>query len=326
MKYFYCQSYQAFNLALSIDIQEDIIVITASKNIIKACKYLKVKYVVHEPFSLKDFGYKYNAINTEIKKLITVIGEDELHFSHTQFAVFCFLLVTRLNEANRKTCFHNFELVYDRPKYVDYFKRKYLKAKLYHAAIKYLYKLPVVIRKSSKNSFILSFNLSYLKQDCFRYIDDKNTYYDLTLNMFKSYSFDYPEIDHLFVAQTFSNEDLYIKDKIRELLPIINSEMISVKNHPKFGSIEGLERCATIPEFLPVELFFQKVKKSIISIHSATLITASKFHGIDAISLIDIVRTDDNFMEKMKADIIRKSNDKVLFPLTISQFRKQLAN
>ena len=323
-KYFYCQSYQAFNLALSMNSNVDIIIISSAKNILLACKYLNVKHMQHQRFTLSEMIKNKRNVVEEKSKLISIIGDDELHFSHTQFAVFCFYLVKGINDMRGKTVFHNFEFVYNYPTYSSIKKRKYLKTKVYNFLLKHIYKMPVEVRMSSSTSFMHSLKISYIKNSCYKIINDRDKYYDNTLNLFKTFSIDYSDIDFLFIAQSFLDNSFFNQDKIKELIPILNNSKISLKNHPKLESIKELEECNVLPEFISVEFFFNRVKKAVVSIHSASLITASKLDSFKTISLLDIVKSDDPFMAEVKQDMIRKSNNRILFPQNIAEFKTLL--
>ena len=323
MKYFYCQSYQAFNLALALSMEDKVTIITSAENIIKACSFLKVDFIEHKPFRLKDFMKKKSDINYEIERLVRIIDKNEMHFSHAQFAVFCFYLVKTINDRKGKTIFHNFELLYKKPKshFSNFLNKQYLYSKINNTYLKLQYKLPVEIRKSTSNAYVISLKMDYIQRKLFKIIDDKASYFDITLKMFKNFEFDYLTINHIFVSQTFKNTDLFDEDKINEVLPVINQKHMTLKNHPKLGPVKGLEKCKTLPTYLPVELFFQKVKGSVISFHSASLITASKFENVNSISILDIVRTDDPFNDTMKSYLSENSNDKIRFISEIDEFK-----
>lgn len=326
MKYFYCQSYQAFNLALALSMEDKITIITSSENIIKACSFLKVDFIEHKPFGLKDFLRKKSDVNCEIERLVRIIDHNEMHFSHTQFAVFCFYLVKKINDRRGKTIFHNFELLYKKRKshFSDFLNNQYLYFKINSIYLKLQYKLPVEIRKSATNAYIMSLKMDYIHRKSFKIIDNKASYFETTIKMFKNFKFDYPTINHIFVSQTFEVADLFDQDKINKVLPLINQKYMTLKNHPKLGAVKGLEKCKTLPDYLPVELFFQKVKGSVISIHSACLVTASKFENINTISILDMVRTEDPFNDTMKSYLSENSNDKIRFISQIDELKNIL--
>lgn len=321
MIYFYCQSYQAFNMALTFSLQKKIVIITSVENIIKACDFLKLEYLVHKKFNLNDFIFKRKQVLSEINRLVKIIAVDELHFSHTQFAIFNFLLVKELNNAGKRTVFHNFEFVYNKPTYMAWFNIVYFRLRLYLLIYRLLYGDFLTVRMSTLSSFMVSLKLEFISRTCYKVIDNKANYYDLTLSMFKEIRFDYPEIENLFIAQTFSNSLFDKQNKINDLIPILNSAAIAVKAHPKLGNIYGLDKGPELPAFLPVELFFSKVSNCIISIHSASLITASKFDNAKVISLLELAKVKDSFFDRVRCDLEVKSNGRIMFPSTIEQFK-----
>ena len=321
MIYFYCQSYQAFNLAMAISLSEDVVIISSVDNIFKASDFLGIRHIKQEQITLKDFVLRKNKVDNEADRFLNIIGENEFHFSHTQYAVFEFYLIKRLNEKGRKTVFHNFEFVYFKPSLTSIFNKRYWRFKLFQVFLNIKYNLPVELRMSSAASFIVSLKLNYIKDKCYKYINDKDDYFDITLNLFKTYEFDFPTVENLFIAQTFTNTNFFVFEKIQNLLPIINTEKVGLKNHPNLGEVKGLENCFHLPDFLPVEFFFNKVTKNIISFHSSSLVTASKFHQCKTISLLDIVGTDDVFLTLVKEKLIKDSKNKIYFPQGIDEFK-----
>lgn len=325
MIYFYCQSYQAFNMALSLSLSERVVVITSVDNIIKACNFLGLEFIVHRKFTINDYVLNSKLVKNEIKILVNKIADNEFHFSHTQFAVFNFILVKALNDTGRKTVFHNFEFVYNAPSFKAWRNVNFIRLQTYLLLLNLLYGKFLTIRMSTVSSFMLSLKIDYISKSCYKVIDNKMDYYDITLKMFKDFKFEYPEIKNLFIAQTFNNELFFNSDKINELLPILNDPSISIKNHPKLGKIKELNNCIELPDFLPVELFFQKVTNCIISIHSSSLITASKLNNAKTVSLLDIVKTSDPFLDQAKNDLKLKSNNSILFPKNIAQLKPILS-
>ena len=285
---------------------------------------MKINYIKHNQFTISSIIRNRKKVNTELESLIQKIGENELHFSHTQFALFCFCLVKKLNDNGGRTVFHNFEFVYDPINTNSYFNRKLLKNIAKEIIIKWKYDLPLELRKSSEKSYVLSFSLKYINSYSFKIIDDKATFHLMVFKMLKTLKFDFPLIENLFIAQWFTNSSFFVEDKIIKILPLINDERVSIKYHPKLGRVESLPQCKKLPDFLPVEIFFQKVTKNVISFHSASLITASNFDNLNVISLLDLVKTNDTFLKKVKDDMIQKSQNKILFPQSISEFEQLL--
>lgn len=303
--------------------EDKVTIISSAENIIKACRFLKVDVVEHKPFGLRDFMTKKSDVNYEIERLDRIIDQNEFHFSHTQFALFCFCLVKKINDRKGKTIFHNFELLYKKQKarIKDLLSKQFWYFKTNTVYLKRQFKLPVEIRRSSSNAYVISLKMDYVQKKSFKIVEDKASYFETTNVMFKNFKFDYPPINHIFVAQTFEAADLFDEAKINIVLPLIDQKHISLKNHPKLGAVKGLENCKTLPDYLPVELFYQKVYGSVISFHSASLVMAAKFENVDAISIIELVRTNDPFNDTMMRYLKDKSDDRIRFVSELDELK-----
>lgn len=322
--YFYCQSYQAFNLALSLGLKDEVIIITSSENIIRACEYLKIKYLQHVQFSHSEIITRKDKCLKEINRLIKIIGNEELHFSHTQFAVFCFLLVHISLEKKNKIIFHNFEFVYSRIKRIPIRCKEDFLLYTRYFFIKMFYNAPIVLGMSNPGLYMICLSLDFINCSKILVIDNSQRYYAQCLFLFKTIKIPGDDIGFLFIAQNIDSAQIYNKLKVKEVLSILNTPTVYVKMHPKLGRINGFEKCQILPEYLPVELYFNKVRKCVISFHSASLITASKFSNLKVISLIGIVEHVNSFTDQVKKDLIIKSNNQILFPESIEEFKRQL--
>lgn len=323
MIYFYCQSYQAFNIALAMNAKEEVIIITSSENIIRGCKFLNVKHIVHAPFSPVAMLKQKKLVKHSVNQLIEQIKGHELHFSHTQYAVFSFYLVQNYMLEGGAVVFHDFEFVYKKSK-ADITNKYYLVAIIQMQVLKLLYGIALELRVTAKNTYVISLKNSFIEKAVSRVIKEANNYYDITLSLFKNIQIPFDNFDNLFIAQTFSNTNFFNEEKINMLMPILNHANVTVKLHPKLNEADAFTNCNYIPTFLPVELFFNKVNKNVISVSSASLITASRFSNICAISLIDLVGNDDGFITEIKNWLIEKSERRILFPKTFSELNLML--
>ncbi|MCK6604142.1 MAG: alpha-2,8-polysialyltransferase family protein [Ignavibacteriaceae bacterium] len=306
-------------MALDYHKRYDVTVISHAENISKACEFLNVDYLQHKMFEQHEFILNPKDVISEVKRILEKIGDCEFHYSHTQFAIFSFILVTQLNKSGKSTIFHNFEFVYPASNLKHVFSPYYLRSKVINVLLKWRYKIPIELRVAGKRAFIQSLNLGYIKQH--RCINDKDSYYATITEMYLNYNINFAEIPVLFIAQTLNASDLIDSKKINRILSLINIKNVYVKHHPKHGPIKGLENCISVPDFLPVELMFNKVKSIVVSFHSAALITAARFPLIKAVSLIDLVGKGSPFLLSVKKDMICKSDDKILFPSTIEEFK-----
>jgi hypothetical protein len=200
----------------------------------------------------------------------------------------------------------------------------FYKQLLYLAALRFIYRLPLELRHAGKAMYVISLSLDYLRTKAHRVIDDKDSYYDQTLELFRTFTMPDLHFDFLFIAQTFSNKTLFNIERTYETIPVLAAHGFFVKMHPLLGKVKELEDCPVIPDYLPVELFMNSVKRAVVSFHSASLVTAARFPHIRAISLIDIVKGDETYNEQIKQHLISQSDNRIYFPQSIAEFRQLL--
>jgi hypothetical protein len=327
MIFFYCQSYQAFNMALRYRLENEVTIVTASENIIKACNYLGVKYLSHRQFSIDEIIFKAGLLKKELNKILSEIGKNnELHFSHTQYAIFCFLLIYQATKKGYQVVFHDFEFLYNRIIKIPLLNKNNLILKFRFLLIRFLFKAPIQLGMSSQGTYMICLQTQILENLKIRTIHNKNSYFDETFKLFQNIKLVNEKIKILFIAQTLSNENFFVQKEIEKVLSIINSTDIHIKMHPKLQNEFILEKCKRLPDFLPVEFFFNSVTQVVVSFHSASLVTASKFAHLKVISLLDIVGIKDEFITRVKKDLLDKSNGKILFPSTFNELKGFLLN
>jgi len=316
--YFYCISYQAFILALRYQMDHDVTMITDASNIIKACEYLNVKYIIHTEYTELDLIKRPKCVKAEITKVLKIIGNHEIHFSHTQYAPFCFLLINKANENGQKVVFHDFEFVYDRVDRLPLNKMNLI-LQFKYFCIKQFYNAPIQLGMSSPGTYMICLKKDFIQDSNIHIIHDNEIYYDETLKLFRNIDLPRIDIKILFIAQTFDNEKFFERNAIEEVLNILNIEQVHIKMHPKLNSTNTLLNCKKLPDFLPVEFYFKSVNNIVISFHSASLITASKFNHLKVISLFDIVGKKNEFSKKVKNKLLEKSDNRILFPSNINE-------
>jgi len=85
------------------------------------------------------------------------------------------------------------------------------------------------------------------------------------------------------------------------------------------------KHCKEVPDYYPVELFMNNTRKNVISICSTSLITASKYSHLNAISLLELVEWHNKeTKEEWKTNLTNASNKKILFPNIIEELEKLL--
>lgn len=311
-------------MALRMNMDEKVTVITGAGNIIKACDYLGVKYIKHEIFSQRDIILKQTKCRAELHRLIKVIDNQELHFSHTQFAVFCFLLVDLAMKHGNKVVYHNFELLYKRLDHLPFISVKNYLLGIRYFLIKALYNAPLQLGRAAPGIIMICLHTNFLEDKRITNLENRDTYFTETIKLFQSIKLPEAPINVLFIAQTFVGSEFFDDSKIKEVISLLDNPSIHIKMHPKLRTEDLFRKCIQLPDFLPVEFFFNQCRHLVISFHSASLITASKFDHLKVISLLDIVGKKNDFITKARDGLLVNSSLKIIFPSSIMEFRNLL--
>lgn len=322
-EYFYCNSYQAFFMALKIYKESNnITILTSKEDIIKTCKYLKIPYISFNTYSLREIVFNLKAIKNEIKDICIGIKGNVLHFSHTQFDVFCFLFVkTYTNFGSVK--FYNFEFVYDTVNRIM-FNKEFVKLFMLKFIINYFFRTNIII-KTVSGKLLLGINDDFLKRNNIEIIDKNLGYYKCIFEVSKKMQLKLKTSKNLFLTQPLTMSNLFKEKSLDLLYNFLASQDISVKYHPNSNEKDIFSSKEKVPNFLPAELIFNNVSNSIIAMYSAALITASKFKNIKTISLLSLAEArNESFALEMKKYLIKESNNRIIFPETFEELEKYL--
>ena len=98
-----------------------------------------------------------------------------------------------------------------------------------------------------------------------------------------------------------------------------------IKEHPNHKNTSLIYDLPKIPHYYPIELCYNNISSNIISIYSTSLILASQFENRKVISLLELVEWyNEEYKKFIKGMLIDKSNNKILFPKSITDLRKIL--
>lgn len=322
--FFYCRSFQAFFSALTLRAKgEEVIILSMTEDIIKTCELLKIPYIPVRSYRLNDILKNHDQTVQEIKRIAGLIEKGSLHFSHTQFDVFCFLLVAYASDfAKVDIYFHNFEYQYNKSK--PRMTREWLYMAYAKVIIRSRYKVRLMIKEIA-NVTMLGIDDRFIKKHRINTIDDKDSYYNSIFEVFKKMQLPIEPMRNLYLGLDYGVIQRIVHlVKYKELETVLMGSDIAVKHHPYFNSAR-LEFEREIPSHLPAELLFSSVQNAVISLHSAALITASRFPEIKAISLLELVPfVDEGFKQNIKRDLAKKSEGKILFPSNLDELTDML--
>jgi hypothetical protein len=317
--YFYCQSYLAFNFALGYP---NSIIVSSQKEILKACAFLGKKCIEHSEFSLNDFLLKNQKVKAEIQRISNLIGPNELHFSHDQFALYCFALVQNQLSKNNKVTFHEFELK------AKPIKQLNLKNRTIYFFITLLfrifYQLNIQLRSTNNKTIILSLDISNLKS-LRKVTYSEKKYNEIIEKNLRSVNINSDPIENLFIDQGLSNNPYLVNDQKQLVLlkNILNKHQFQIKEHPIHSIPAFFDEFDKLPNFLPVEIYFNTLKGKVISLFSHALIIASRFEDIQAISLLYLIE-DTDLKNRMQQRLQEESENKITFVNSIDELKSLL--
>ena len=97
------------------------------------------------------------------------------------------------------------------------------------------------------------------------------------------------------------------------------------QKRPDMAHYKLFEQCEEIPSYMPVELIYNTIKRNVISLYSASLVTASHLPHLKVISLLELVDWyNESFKKEMKEHLSKSSDGKILFPKNIEELKSIL--
>lgn len=317
---FYCKSYQSFFKALYYKhIGVIVILLTPTEDIIRTCEYLGIDFIRIKHYAPIETILKHKSVKSEIKNIIRYTKKEfinkelQVHFSHSQFDVFCFLLMQNLSRNDIQVFHHNFEFIYSVKKF-NFFGIKDIKLQLLKIFIGILYNINLQIR-SAGNKRMLAVGEKFLMKNKISKIHDNDTYYDECEEVIHNFKYAHPKIKFLYLTQNLEKNSLIKVHSLDRLSNYFNKPEFTVKFHPYLKEINHYNMCESVPSFLPAEILYKHVTGAVIAVHSAGLITASRFNQFKTISLIKLIEPINiEFFQKVENDLRNKSNNQIYFP------------
>lgn len=318
IKYFYCGSTQALLYALAHD---DYIIVSPTATAKKMCNILERTLIeVKIKVCLKNLIIRPIKIKKELTRLIDIIGKGELHFSHTQFAVFCFILIDKASKENIPVFFHDFEFIYALAAKINISIQNF-KIYIQKLLVDLIYSVDLSF-KDLNNNLVISIDDNFISHRNIVKIHDKDSYYEQTLTLFLNAPKLTKIYTHVFLTQNLLHNNFFDRNDLITLYRFLGQKKVNVKLHPGMKEEEAIyfSDLTVKDNDLPAEFFFNSVEYSIISVHSAALITASKFEHLKSVSLLNLlVPKDKTVFGKIKDDLVKKSCGKIIFPKTLDE-------
>jgi len=87
------------------------------------------------------------------------------------------------------------------------------------------------------------------------------------------------------------------------------------------------DSCEELPAYIPAELFYNNIRKNVLTLFSASIITASQFEHIKAISLLELIHWHhESYKKEFKNYLMKESKNKVIFPNSFEELKEILLN
>jgi len=119
---------------------------------------------------------------------------------------------------------------------------------------------------------------------------------------------------------------------VRHILELLNSLPLeyALKMHPNIDKRNNLygdlfQNSVEFSRYIPIEFFFQFIKKCVIASMSVSLIIASKFENLKSISILECIKWyNQKYKDEIKFWLKTESNNKVLFPNNLNELKEVL--
>lgn len=338
MYYVYCGSYFPLLFALYLRGQgKEIKIITGNKDVIKYCQteninYIPLEFVMPTVTSL----YRFYILKKKLDEIIEEHGKkQDKFFLMGNIKTYDFFYLAKELSIRKN-------IVYYKPISRQLKKYKPSKSKpiFFRGAImkfflKQIMDLDLIYYEGSNGDPVFGVDEKFLKKYNILKYKPNISSEDLILEVVKKSKSNYKEYDNFIIDKgPLSNYITF--DSVKRLyeklfeLPLDfafkkHPSPIIQKDHSETEFYEPFSRCDEIPRYIPAELFFNNVRKNVISLVSDALVTASKLQHLKSIALLELVEWHrDPCKKELKEYLIEASNNKILFPNNFEELKEIL--
>jgi len=327
-----------FALYLKNILGEKITIITYKKDVIRFCEaenidYIKIKRVKFTASTLYEVFTLKKTLDDLIEE-IEIKKEDKIFLLSNAKGYDFFYLAKELS--NKCIGYYknpDKELKIFKP---PRFKPIFIRGAVIKSVLKLVLDLDLIYYRGNNENPYLGIGEKYLdRNNIIRYASDISSE-DIILEVVKKSKLNFKEFDNLIIDQgplinrvRFDTMRMLYKNLLD--LPID----FSFKRHPRSTTQEPqldlnsndyyelFKNCDELPRYIPVELFCSNVKKNVIALFSTSLIPISQLKHLKAISLLELVEwVNTSWKNEVKDHLIKKSNNKILFPKSFEELRE----
>jgi len=293
------------------------------RNITRAHKLKSLFYLI--PHIIQERRY-LGAIHSEH---FSGLKDADIYFFSRHWSDYAFYLLKRLGKLNRLTYIPD-PAIDGLPLATPYSKNIYDLAALVVA--KLIFSYDITMGKYLRQRF-LRIPDNFVQQRVHRIIDrderDKMLK-DFDFGQFQvrnADDFDVVYFDHMvertmIPADSFDKLIVKVFDMLCRYFP---ENRIAVKHHPGHHTAHSvIKKGVVIDKFIPAEFLFSSKVRMYLSPYSTSLAGAG---NVSAVSLLELISFgDDHDRQQLRADLIGKSGNKVIFPKTLEEFEEILIN
>jgi hypothetical protein len=337
MNYIFCPAYRSLFFALYLkNLGKEIAIVTYNKDIKKYCIATNIDYLYFEVLrpGIISF-YKGGTLKKRLDILIEKIDfgkEDCFYLLDNAIAYEGFYLAKELSKKG-VAYFKNTarELKIYKPKFNRVFLEKLVTKYLLNIFLGLdliFYDTNNVPRFGINDKFIEKYNIIKIAQD--------QDFDDLILDVVKKSKVNQKEYENLIISEGPGIINILKYDSIKNVYKnLVDLPLeFAFKKHPdpikaKYP-IEVLyeelfKNCKEIPDYVPVELFFNNTKKNVVAIMSASLITASQLEHLKVISLLELVEWyHQSYKNEAKDYLTKASKNRILFVKDFEELKEIL--
>jgi len=334
VNYVFCVAYRSLLFALYLKKKgKKIKIITYNKNIIKYCKKEKIGYIKYNQIVINGSSfYKIFAFKKNLDRLVERMDfceKDFFYLTGKTKALNVFYLSKSLSKKGN-VYYYPMSTAGGGKRYKpEKYKPVFLRGEILRFLVKIILDIDLIYYQGHGIPIIGVDDKFLKKYNIVEYVVDM-PYEDIILDTVRKYKSNYKVFDNLIIGQG-SLKNIIKFDSLAEIYKNL-SELIgesAFKKHPiQSKGAGGLSRklfkdCEGMPEWVPVELYFNNIKKNVISVYSASLSIASQFSHLRAISLLELVEWyDESFKKDVKKMLMEKSSNKILFPNSFDELKE----
>lgn len=336
MNYIFCPSYGSVFFALHLkNSGKEITIITHNISVKKYCGIADINciYFDYVGVPITKF-YKIFILKSRIDNLIRRIDikkEDDFYLLDNSFDISAFYLA---RECSKKGNVY-FNVI--GKKFNAYTENRYLCMSFFaRTYLRYLFKMfldldLIFLDVHHKPAF--GINDKFLKKNKIKKFSLNKNLNELQLEAMIKNHIKLKEYDNLIATDgNFSgiaNEVSLIK-VYKNLL--IHPQKFAVKYHPRVLKTQKLAKyekvfmnCDEFPDYIPVELLLNNIRKNVISIMSTSLSAASQLEHLKAISLLELVEWNNpSYKSEVKNWLTKQSHDRIIFVKSFEELNNLL--